>query len=96
MLSPNQASQLDGKELESFLYELFNHRCVSCKRPATQINHIIPRARGDSSKDWRNQVPQCTRCHNEFHHNGVTLKKITLLEIDRELFLTSLKRKKYI
>lgn len=80
-----------------FIYWLFKYKCVQCKRPATEINEIIPRARSKKSiLDWRNRVSLCRRCHDEFHHDGVTDAKIQSLKIARNEFLISMGRMEYV
>lgn len=84
-------------EIRNFIYWLFNHRCVTCKRPAVEINHIIPRSRGDVYKDdWKNQIPQCSICHSLYHEDGVTQDKIWELQEARKNFLIGLGRSEFI
>lgn len=37
--------------------------CCKCGKPTTDIDHILPRAKGGSD-DERNLQPLCKRCHN--------------------------------
>lgn len=81
----------------SFIYWLFKYRCVECKRPATEINEIVPRSRWKSATlEWRNRVPMCQRCHEKFHHDGVTDVKIQALKIKRNEFLIAMGRMEYV
>jgi 5-methylcytosine-specific restriction endonuclease McrA len=85
-----------GSERE-FIMWLFNGRCVSCKRKATEVNHIIPKGRGDEHCTWKNQVPLCSECHVPvYHHNGVTDDKIVILKKQRAAFLVALNRSEFI
>ena len=80
-----------------FIWWLFKRKCVMCRRPATEINEIIPRGRSKYSiEDWRNRVTLCHLCHNEFHHNGVTKSKIETMQEKRKQFLISIDRELYV
>ena len=39
------------------------HRCGYCGKPATTIDHILPRSRGGADS-WENLVAACLRCNN--------------------------------
>lgn len=81
----------------SFIYWLFKYRCVECKRPATEINEIIPRSRWINAADeWRNRVPLCRVCHEKYHHDGVTDLKIQALKLKRNEFLIAMGREDYL
>lgn len=83
-----------------FIYWLFKYKCVVCKRPATEINEIIPRGRSKKSVlDWKNRIPMCSTCHTGqggFHHNGVTDEKIEVLKGKRIEFLIAINREEYV
>ncbi|MBA8795011.1 hypothetical protein FHX74_002639 [Friedmanniella endophytica] len=38
------------------------HRCAYCEKPATTVDHVIPRCQGGST-DWLNVVAACERCN---------------------------------
>lgn len=38
--------------------------CVYCGRPATTVDHVIPRSRGGPNAQW-NLVPACKECNHE-------------------------------
>ena len=79
-----------------FIWWLFRRRCVMCSKPATEINEIVPRGRSRKSvKDWTNRVTLCRTCHDEFHHNGVTAKKIKEMQEKRKVFLLASGRAEY-
>lgn len=81
----------------SFIYWLFRYKCVMCKKPASEINEIIPRSRSKKSiLDWRNRVPLCQDCHRTFHLHGVTQAKIDEMQTKRKEFLLSMDRKEYV
>lgn len=39
------------------------HRCAYCARPASTIDHVLPRSRGGADS-WENLVACCLRCNN--------------------------------
>ena len=81
----------------SFIYWLFHYKCVMCKKPASEINEIVPRSRSKNSiLDWRNRVPLCTDCHRVFHQTGVTQKKIDEMQTKRREFLMAMDRGEYV
>lgn len=80
----------------SFIWWLFKYKCVMCKKPASEINEIIPRSRSKKALDWRNRVTLCHNCHTQFHQTGVTKKKQEAMEQSRKEFLVSMGRGKYV
>lgn len=40
-----------------------SHRCAYCARPATTVDHVLPRSRGGPDS-WENLVACCVRCNN--------------------------------
>ena len=75
------------------IHWLFGNRCVQCKHLALDVNEIIPRSRNRNSvSDWRNRVPLCKECHNEYHKDGVTDEKISVMQILRKSYLVSIGR----
>lgn len=82
---------------DDFIYWLFNHRCIMCKKYGTEINEITPRSRSkDALNDYRNRVPLCSSCHRDFHKDGVTTEKQRIMRMQREIFLIALGRKEFI
>jgi len=80
-----------------FIHWLFKHKCIMCKHPATEINEIIPRSRSKKSIiNWKNRVTLCHGCHMEYHHHGVTKKKMEEMKIARQDFLISIDRAQYV
>jgi len=80
-----------------FIHWLFKYKCVTCKKPATEINEIIPRSRSKNSiLDWRNRVTLCRECHHKYHLNGVTSEKISEMKTKRGEFLISMGRMEYV
>jgi 5-methylcytosine-specific restriction endonuclease McrA len=98
--SPIEHEYVEPRADDYFIYWLFRYRCIICKRPATEINEIVPRARSKKSiLDWKNRVTLCHEHHlgdTGFHHNGVTEKKIFDMRIARMDYLKSVGREKYI
>ena len=45
------------------IYEAWNHSCGYCGKPATSLDHIIPRFKSGSS-NRNNLIPACQRCNN--------------------------------
>lgn len=81
----------------SFIFWLFKYRCVMCKRPAQDVNEIIPRSRWTlAAQEWKNRVPLCRNCHNEFHRSGVTNAKIQEMQNKRKDFLIAMNRMEYV
>lgn len=80
------------------IFRLFGWRCVECnKRMATEINHIIPRSRGKEYKnDWKNKVPMCHWCHDQYHSGGVTEEKIQSLQQKRVDVLRAMHKDNYV
>ena len=79
-----------------FIFWLFNSRCIMCKRPATEINEIVPKARSKDAMEWHNRVTLCRTCHEKYHKDGVTSFKLINMIETREQFLISLGRNRYI
>lgn len=80
-----------------FIHWLFKHRCIMCKKPATEINEIIPRSRSKKSiLTWQNRVTLCHSCHEEFHRTGVTKEKIAEMQEKRKQFLLAMDRGNYV
>lgn len=81
-----------------FIFWLFRYRCMGC-RSANQleVNEIILRSRSKNSiYDWRNRVVLCRECHEKYHHNGVTVDKVQLMQAHRKGYLISIGREKYL
>lgn len=79
------------------IHRLFLYRCVMCNKVSTEINHIIPRSRGkEYVSDWRNKVPMCHWCHEEYHAGGVTEEKIKLLQQRRAEYLVMIGKSTYV
>jgi 5-methylcytosine-specific restriction endonuclease McrA len=85
---------------DHFIYWLFKYRCVVCKRPASEINEIVPRGRSKKSiLDWKNRISMCGNCHtgdDGFHHNGVTDEKINAMRKARVEYLIAINREAYV
>lgn len=82
---------------DAFIWFLFKHRCVACRKPASEINEIKPRSRSKQSiLDWENRVTMCKECHNEYHKHGVNDEAIADLQQKRIDFLNSMGRDKYV
>lgn len=82
---------------DEFIYWLFKNRCIVCRKPASEINHIEPRSRGRGNiSDWRNKVPMCQEHHNEYHKNGTDQDAIDSLKAIRAEYLLSINRQMYI
>jgi len=80
----------------SFIFWLFHYRCIVCKKDATEVNEIVPRSRSKNSiNDWRNRVPLCRTCHNEYHKKGVNSGTIKEMQKTRNEFLLTFGRKEY-
>lgn len=80
-----------------FIWWLFKHKCIICRKPASEINEIIPRSRSKKSiLDWKNRVTLCQNCHQEYHAHGVTQDKISEMKEKRKEFLISIDREIYV
>jgi 5-methylcytosine-specific restriction endonuclease McrA len=83
--------------MEAFIHWLFNGRCLVCKKSGAEINEIVPRSRSKASiKDWKNRVLMCNDCHTQYHHDGVSIEKLKLLQVTRREFLKSCGKEKYV
>lgn len=79
-----------------FIWWLFKNRCVVCKKPATDVNEILPRSRSRKSiVTWENRVTMCVECHREYHRKGVNDKAVEELQKIRYDFLKSMGREEY-
>lgn len=79
-----------------FIWWLFRNRCVSCRKPGTEINEVIPRSRSKNSiLNWENRVLMCRECHNDYHKHGVNPKTIEALQQKRYDFLMANGREEY-
>ena len=58
--------RLAKKRFRQSIYEAWNHLCAYCGKPATSLDHIIPKFKSGSS-NRHNLVPAC-RCCN--HHKA--------------------------
>lgn len=58
--------RLAKKRFRQSIYEAWNHLCAYCGKPATSLDHIIPKFKSGSSNRY-NLVPAC-RCCN--HHKA--------------------------
>lgn len=82
---------------DHFIHWLFRYRCAKCRKPGTEVNEIIPRARSkESIMDWKNRILLCRDCHAKFHHNGVTDDKINDMRKVRVEYLVSIGRGEYL
>lgn len=82
---------------DAFIWWLFKHRCVVCRKEATEINEIEPRSRSKKNlHDWRNRVCVCRECHNEYHKHGVNDEAIAKMKGQRKNFLLEMGREEYV
>lgn len=80
-----------------FIWWLFKHKCIMCRKPATEINEIAPRSRSKKNiHDWTNRVTLCQGCHKEYHLHGVTKVKMDAMREKRKEFLKSIDREIYV
>ena len=66
-----QQGNLYQKELKSFIFNRSNGKCVYCGAKATEVDHVIPRAKGGTNSTY-NLVASCKAC-NQMKSN-LTLK----------------------
>ena len=94
---PFKADFVEPTASDYFIHWLFQHRCIKCRKPASDINEIVPRARSKKSVlTWTNRVTLCRECHVSFHQHGVTDKKIEEMKNLRKEFLFSIGRGEYV
>lgn len=79
-----------------FIVWLFRGRCLICFRPGTDVNEIVPRARGRDSMEWHNQVLMCHEHHMEYHDKGVGSQAVLKMQERRAEFLIAIGREDYI
>lgn len=77
------------------IFSIFNHRCIVCFKPATEMNHILLRSRSNKSSDWKNKAPLCRTHHEAYHDGGVTLEKTLAMQARRVEVLYMLGRQEY-
>lgn len=93
---PPEREFVEPDASDSFIHWLFRYRCIDCKQRGTEVNEIIPRSRSKNSiLDWKNRVLLCHSCHEKYHHNGVTVEKIQIMQEFRTKFLNSFGREEY-
>ena len=66
-----QQGPLYQKELRSFVFGRSNGKCVYCGAEATEIDHIVPRAKGGTNSTY-NLVASCRACNEK--KSNLTLK----------------------
>lgn len=94
---PPEREFVEPDASDSFIHWLFRYRCIQCKQQGTEVNEIVPRSRSKKSiLDWHNRVLLCHTCHELYHKDGVTDKKIKDMEVKRLEFLHSFERKEYV
>lgn len=82
---------------DHFIHWLFRYRCAECKKPGTEVNEIIPRARSKSSiLDWQNRILLCRDCHTRYHLGGVSDDKINAMQKLRLAYLQMIGRGEYL
>ena len=85
------------KDSDEFVFWLFKHRCVMCRKQATEINEIEMRSRSKLSvSNWKNRVPLCKECHEAYHHDGVTDEKMIEMREKRKEYLIAIDREEYV
>lgn len=78
------------------IFDLFQHRCVVCWQPATEINHINPRSRSKAGiDDPMNKVTLCHKHHDEYHQGGVTHEKLMKMRRRRKDYLDTIGKHQY-
>lgn len=81
---------------DELLWYIYGGRCVVCKRKAVDINHIVPRSADHALiDDWRNKVPLCKTCHDEYHDGGVTEEKMKTMKKMQHDFLIARGKENY-
>lgn len=46
------------------LFERDNHMCAYCNKPATTVDHVLPRSKGGETT-WLNTVAACLKCNRK-------------------------------
>ena len=59
-----QQGNLYNKNLREFIFSKTKGRCSYCKEKATEIDHIVPRAKGGSNSTY-NLTPACRSCNEK-------------------------------
>lgn len=96
-LTPETKEFVIPNASDNFIWFLFKHLCVSCHKPASEINEILPRSRSkESILNWENRVTMCRDCHNEYHRQGVNSKTQEELFFKRQEALKLFGREEYI
>lgn len=61
----------DWSEEELSIFEMYDWKCVRCRKPSEVIHEDIPKSR--NPKHWmevENRSPLCVHCHNWAHYKG--------------------------
>lgn len=96
MIAPSPKEFIAPVAEDYFIWWLFRNRCVSCRKPGSEINEIVPRSRSKQSiLNWENRVLMCRECHNDYHKHGVNSKTIEALQQKRYEFLMAMGREEY-
>ena len=96
-IPPEPKEFVEPNASDHFIWWLFRHLCVSCHKPASEINEIQPRSRSKQSiLNWENRVLMCRECHNEYHRHGVNSKTQAELQEKRIEALKLFGREEYI
>jgi hypothetical protein len=54
--------KLAKRRYRQSIYEAWNHKCAYCNKPATSLDHVVPKFKsGSSNRD--NLVPACRSCN---------------------------------
>lgn len=82
------------KELDRLVQQLsHNHLCHICRKPSTEIHHIISRANPLLRYNFPNLLPVCYDCHRAIHDDKIDLEKRLPAEIWN--YLQDVKNKSY-
>lgn len=84
------------KDSREFIVWLFRGRCLICYRSGTDVNEILPRARGQDSLAWQNKVLMCHEHHMAYHDNGVSPQAVLKMQERRSEFLIAIGREEYV
>ena len=69
---------------------IFGYTCPKCRRAATTVHELEPRARGARTMVMQNRTAICGICHEQYHRFGASEEQVSAWkEIIRQYLITT-------